>query len=133
MTILRATLAAFASAGLSCDVQPAAAAPMAATATSTTERIEAVVIVLLLDFQFEYLLRVVFEDEFLVRVAQPVEVFDDVARLVEPPIRPRILHRAHPRPLRSEHAAIGADRLDEEREGILRIEHRIVIDVAQPL
>ncbi len=86
-----------------------------------------------LNVELEYFPRVLLEYQLLVRIAQPVERFDDVARLVEPPVGPGILHRADAGTLGAEHAPIRAHGLDEQRKRILGVEDRIVIDVPQPL
>ena len=82
------------------------------------------------DLQVEDLLRVVLEDHLLVGRAQPVDRFDREPRFVEPAARPRILHRAHARPLRAEQASIDADGLEEQLERVLRVEHGVVVELA---
>src|SRR3970282_1324706 len=49
---------------------------------------------LILHVELEQLLGVVLEDHFLLSRAQPVEVFDQVARFVEPAVGARVLHGA---------------------------------------
>src|SRR5215212_2373757 len=61
--------------------------------------------------QVEHLLRVVLEDQFLVRVAEPFDRFDGEPRLVEPAAGARVEHRADARPLRAEQAPVDANGL----------------------
>src|SRR5206468_607299 len=81
----------------------------------------------------EKLSGVVLEDHLLVGRTQPVEGFDEVPCLVQPTSRPWILHCADAWPLGSEEAPVRADRLEEQLERVLRIQHGVVVQPAHPV
>ena len=60
--------------------------------------------------ELEQFLRVVFEDQLLVGVAEPVEGLNQIARLIQPFSGARILDRSDARPLRTEQTSIRAHR-----------------------
>src|SRR5688572_27234178 len=83
----------------------------------------------LLDLQVEDLFCVVLEDHLLVRIGQPLDRLDRDAHLVEPAPGPRVFDGTDAWPLGAEQAPVDTDRLEQQLEGILRIEHRVVIEI----
>ena len=80
--------------------------------------------------KLEKLFGIVFENQFFVGGAEPVEGLDQIAGFIQPLAGARIQDCADARPFGSEEASVRADGFEEQTERSGRIENRVVVQVA---
>src|SRR4030095_7897722 len=79
--------------------------------------------------QVEHFSGVVLEDLLLVFCRQPVDGLDRESGFVEPAAGPWIFHGADAWALGPAQTAIAADGLEQQLERVLRVEHRVVVEI----